>query len=164
MVVVGGSFAGRRVERLLRASGNFAVTLVDAKGFWEYYPAACRALVEPSAAARIVKPQVALAASYPTGPSLRPYPSGDEVVRRVWKAATSNSKANSTQRRQQDWLLKFLQGGRAPYSCACGEGEPKPDPWRSRSAWWWARWRRWRRPWGTWRAAPWRARCGCAAA
>jgi hypothetical protein len=58
VVVVGGSFAGRRLERLLSASGHFDVTLVDAKGFWEYHPAACRALVEPSAAARIVKPQV----------------------------------------------------------------------------------------------------------
>jgi hypothetical protein len=69
VVVVGGSFAGRRLERLLSASGHFDVTLVDAKGFWEYHPAACRALVEPSAAARIVKPQVRRV----SGPVIHPF-------------------------------------------------------------------------------------------
>ena len=56
VVVVGGQFGGRRAARLLQ-SGGFDVTLVDAKGFWEYTPGALRCLVEPKAARRMVIPQ-----------------------------------------------------------------------------------------------------------
>jgi NADH dehydrogenase FAD-containing subunit len=59
VVVVGGQFAGRRAARLLRHGGEFDVTLVDAKGFWEYTPGALRCLVEPGAARRMVQPQPA---------------------------------------------------------------------------------------------------------
>lgn len=57
VVVVGGQFAGRRASRLLRRGGEFDVTLVDAKGFWEYTPGVLRCLVEPAAAQRMVLPQ-----------------------------------------------------------------------------------------------------------
>jgi NADH dehydrogenase FAD-containing subunit len=59
VVVVGGQFAGRRAARLLRRGGEFDITLVDAKGFWEYTPGALRCLVEPGAARRMVQPQPA---------------------------------------------------------------------------------------------------------
>lgn len=59
VVVVGGQFAGRRAARLLRHGGEFDVTLVDAKGFWEYTPGALRCLVQPEAARRMVQPQPA---------------------------------------------------------------------------------------------------------
>lgn len=57
VVVVGGQFAGRRAARLLRHGGEFDVTLVDAKGFWEYTPGTLRCLVEPGAARRMIQPQ-----------------------------------------------------------------------------------------------------------
>ena len=57
-MVVGGQFAGRRASRLLRRGGEFDVTLVDAKGFWEYTPGVLRCLVEPAAAQRMVLPQL----------------------------------------------------------------------------------------------------------
>ena len=55
---MGGQFAGRRAARML-SEGEFEVTLVDAKGFWEYTPGALRCLVEPAAARRLVQPQPA---------------------------------------------------------------------------------------------------------
>ena len=58
VVVVGGQFAGRRASRLLRRGGEFDVTLVDAKGLWEYTPGVLRCLVEPAAAQRMVLPQL----------------------------------------------------------------------------------------------------------
>jgi len=59
VVVVGGQFAGRRAARLLERGGEFDVTLVDAKGFWEYTPGSLRCLVEPGAARRLVQAQPA---------------------------------------------------------------------------------------------------------
>ncbi|KAK3277935.1 hypothetical protein CYMTET_14095 [Cymbomonas tetramitiformis] len=55
VLIVGGGFAGRRAERLLR--DEFDVTLVDAKGFFEYTPSALRCMVEPNYAERCVIPQ-----------------------------------------------------------------------------------------------------------
>ena len=43
VVIVGGGFAGRRALRVLQ--NDFDVRLVDAKGYWEYTPAALRCLV-----------------------------------------------------------------------------------------------------------------------
>eukprot|EP00803_Ostreobium_quekettii_P009912 evm.model.scf_942EXC.3 EVM.evm.TU.scf_942EXC.3 scf_942EXC:24897-28282(+) len=53
-VVVGGGFAGRRARRILQRS--FDVTLIDAKGFFEFTPAALRCIVEPEHARRVVIP------------------------------------------------------------------------------------------------------------
>ena len=58
VVVCGGGFAGRRAERLLRKErGRFDVTLCDANGFFEYVPAALRAMVHPQDALSTVIPQ-----------------------------------------------------------------------------------------------------------
>jgi len=55
VVIVGGGFAGRRAQRLLEK--NFDTTLIDAKGFFEYTPAALRCMVKPSHASRATLPQ-----------------------------------------------------------------------------------------------------------
>lgn len=44
VVVIGGGFAGRRLHRILSHSA-FHVTLVDAKGYFEYTPSVLRCLV-----------------------------------------------------------------------------------------------------------------------
>mmetsp|Transcript_21440 Transcript_21440/g.54996 ORF Transcript_21440/g.54996 Transcript_21440/m.54996 type:complete len:406 (+) Transcript_21440:177-1394(+) len=55
VVVIGGSFAGRRAARQLRP--HFDVTIVDAKGFFEYTPAALRCMVHPEHATNVLLPQ-----------------------------------------------------------------------------------------------------------
>ncbi|GMH35871.1 hypothetical protein BSKO_03739 [Bryopsis sp. KO-2023] len=57
VVIVGGGFAGRTARRLL--SKTFDVTLIDAKGYFEYVPSSLRSLVEPSHARTIVTPHPA---------------------------------------------------------------------------------------------------------
>ena len=64
VVVVGGGFAGRAAQRAVAeaARGWFGprvgleVTLVDAKGYFEYTPALLRCLVEPAACKRALLP------------------------------------------------------------------------------------------------------------
>lgn len=55
VVVVGASFAGRRVAQLLSSNAGLRVTLVDRHEFWEYTPSVLRALVEPSKLACILQ-------------------------------------------------------------------------------------------------------------
>lgn len=46
VVVVGGGFAGRRLQKLLlNSNAAVEVTLVDAKGYFEYTPSSLRCLV-----------------------------------------------------------------------------------------------------------------------
>ncbi|KAJ9515382.1 hypothetical protein QJQ45_016375, partial [Haematococcus lacustris] len=54
VVVVGASFAGRRVKLLLDKQPNFVCTLIDAKDFFEYTPSVLRCLVEPKHAHSIL--------------------------------------------------------------------------------------------------------------
>lgn len=55
VVVVGGSFAGRRAIQLL--APHFHTVLIDAKGYFEYTPANLRCMVEPEHAASTVMQQ-----------------------------------------------------------------------------------------------------------
>jgi NADH dehydrogenase FAD-containing subunit len=55
VVVIGGQFAGRKAARLLQR--DFDVTLVDAKGVWEYTPGILRCLVEPGTSRHMVLAQ-----------------------------------------------------------------------------------------------------------
>jgi NADH dehydrogenase FAD-containing subunit len=52
VVIVGGQFAGRKALTLLEK--DFDVTIVDEKEYFEYTPAALRAIVEPAHAAKII--------------------------------------------------------------------------------------------------------------
>lgn len=54
VVIVGGQFAGRKVEALLSGRPQFTVALVDAKDFFEYTPSVLRALVEPATLGHIL--------------------------------------------------------------------------------------------------------------
>ncbi len=61
-VVVGASFAGQRVAKLLRGASlpperaALEVIQIDSKGYFEYYPSTLRCLVEPSHAEATVLP------------------------------------------------------------------------------------------------------------
>ena len=57
VLVIGGGFAGRRAERMLRRNASLQTTLVDGGGFFEYTPAALRAMVHPAEALSTVIPQ-----------------------------------------------------------------------------------------------------------
>ena len=79
VVVIGGGFAGRRAFRMLKH--EFDTTLVDAKGFFEFTPAALRCIVEPTHAKTVVldhPPGTVVATA--TAVSSNP---GDSVLRRT---------------------------------------------------------------------------------
>jgi NADH dehydrogenase FAD-containing subunit len=61
VLVIGGGFAGRRAERMLRRNASLDTTLVDGGGFFEYTPAALRVMVHPAEALSTVIPQPARA-------------------------------------------------------------------------------------------------------
>jgi NADH dehydrogenase FAD-containing subunit len=52
VVIVGGQFAGRKAFTLLEK--DFDVTIIDSKEYFEFTPAALRAIVEPAHAAKII--------------------------------------------------------------------------------------------------------------
>lgn len=54
VVIVGGGFAGRTARRWLQ--DDFDVTLIDAKGYFEFVPSVLRCFVEPDHAFKTILP------------------------------------------------------------------------------------------------------------
>lgn len=55
VVIIGGSFAGRRARRLLKP--HFEVTLIDEKEYFEFTPSTLRCMVEPKHNKKVILKQ-----------------------------------------------------------------------------------------------------------